>query len=209
MLKILASAIHHTSEYGDFRIFIVQEEENQDEHVVLIKGSIEKENNVLCRVSSECLPGTALFSAECDCKEQIQFSLKLISTQGKGLFIYLRQEGRGHGLVKKIQALQNKNKGLDTFSAVEQLGLPTDIRQYSIVKKIINYFNINSIAYITNNPDKIKLLSQEGITIQSVINIPISDNPISHIHLISKKEHGHIINFKNTEVTTNQEDVKL
>ena len=122
MIEVLATAIHHTIEYGDFEISVIKGEDGK-EHVVLVKGDIKNKDDILCRVSSECLPGTTLFSAECDCKQQIEYALKLISEKGQGIFIYLRQEGRGHGLAVKIRALANKNKGFDTFAAVESLGV--------------------------------------------------------------------------------------
>lgn len=140
----------------------------------------------MCRISSECLPGTALFSAECDCKEQMQFSLQEISKAGHGMFIYLRQEGRGHGLVTKIRALANKNKGLDTFSAVEALDLPADNREYAVVKNILSYFKIHSIECISNSPNKIEAIKDIGVVVESVKNIPISANSISRRHLQAK-----------------------
>lgn len=198
MIEILAQAIHHTLDYGDFDIYIVKGEDNID-HVVLIKGDIKNCEDVLCRISSECLPGTALFSAECDCKQQIQYSLKIISEAKQGIFIYLRQEGRGHGLAIKVRALANKNKGFDTFEAVELLGLPADVREYSIVQQILHYFQVKSIRCICNNPDKVQSLIKEQIIVNSIVNIPIESNLYSFPHLCAKKEKGHVINFiKNT-----------
>lgn len=194
MIEILAQAVHHTIEYGDFDISIIRGEDNK-EHVILIKGDIKDHENVLCRVSSECLPGTALFSAECDCKQQIQYALKLISDEGQGIFIYLRQEGRGHGLATKIRALANKNKGLDTFAAVESLGLPADIREYSVVKEILDYYHVHSIKCICNNPDKVQELKNQQIVINSVVNIPIEANIHSLPHLQAKKRKGYVIEF--------------
>lgn len=195
MINIVAKAIHHTMEFGDFDIYVVQDD-LKNEHVILIRGDIKKGQDILCRVSSECLPGTALFSAECDCKQEIEYSLKLIAKEDKGIFIYLRQEGRGHGLALKIRALANKNKGMDTFEAVECMGLPADVREYSIVKKIIDYFQIKSIRCLCNNPDKIRALRSEGIVISEIINIPVKATPYSLQHLCAKKKHGHIIKIE-------------
>ena len=191
MINIVAKAIHHTMEFGDFDIYVVQDD-LKNEHVILTRGDIKKGQDILCRVSSECLPGTALFSAECDCKQEIEYSLKLIAKEDKGIFIYLRQEGRGHGLALKIRALANKNKGMDTFEAVECMGLPADAREYSIVKKIIDYFQIKSIRCLCNNPDKIRALRSEGIIISEIINIPVKATPYSLKHLCAKKKHGHV-----------------
>lgn len=195
MIKVLANAIHHTIEYGDFDIYIIQGDD-EGEHVVLIHGNVKNRENVLCRVSSECLPGTALFSAECDCKQQIEYALKSISEEENGIFIYLRQEGRGYGLTIKIKALANKNKGDDTFTAVERLGLPADAREYSVVKQILEYFKIESIRCMSNNPDKVKDFIKEGITVKEVVHIPVLPNKFSSRHLYAKRERGHEIPFK-------------
>lgn len=206
MIKVLANAIHHTIEYGDFNIYIVQGDDG-GEHVVLIHGDVEACKDILCRVSSECLPGTALFSAECDCKQQIEYSLKSISEEGKGIFIYLRQEGRGYGLAIKIKALANKNKGYDTFEAVEKLGLPADAREYSVVKQILDYFKIESIRCMSNNPDKVKDFIKEGIIVNKVVHIPVVPNKFSHRHLCAKRERGHEIPFKTKDNLLNEENI--
>ena len=194
MIKVLAEAIHHTIEYGDFDIYVVTDDDIV-EHIVLIRGDISLKEDVLCRVSSECLPGTALFSAECDCKQQIEYSLKRISEENEGIFLYLRQEGRGHGLSTKIKALANKNKGMNTFEAIEHLGLPADIREYSMVKQILDYFKVRSIRFIGNSVEKLDLLEKEGIIVSDVINIPIIPTKYSYQHLCAKKERGHNISF--------------
>lgn len=198
MIKILANAIHHTIEYGDFDIYIIQDD-NMNEHVVLVRGDIENGKSILCRVSSECLPGTALFSAECDCKQQISYALKMIEKENRGIFIYLRQEGRGYGLAIKIKALANKNKGYDTFTAVEKLGLPADIRSYEVVKQILEHFKIDSIKCMSNNPDKLSALVDEGIKIDEIIRIPVIPNDFSYRHLCAKRDRGHEIPFKNID----------
>lgn len=194
MIKILAQAIHHTLEFGDFNIIIVKGEDDK-EHVILVKGDIEGHKDVLCRISSECLPGTALYSAECDCKQQIQYALKVIAEEKNGIFIYLRQEGRGHGLATKIRALANKNKGLDTFEAVEALGLAADVREYSIVKDILDFYDVKSIRCLCNSPEKIQALQNENICISEVVNIPIVANVFSFRHLQAKQNKGHVIHF--------------
>lgn len=192
MIEVLATAIHHTIEYDDFEISVIKGEDGK-EHVVLVKGDIKNKDDILCRVSSECLPGTTLFSAECDCKQQIEYALKLISEKGQGIFIYLRQEGRGHGLAVKIRALANKNKGFDTFAAVESLGVPADIREYSLVKQILDLYQVRSIQCICNNPDKIQDLKDEGIVVNRVLNIPVEANVYSLPHLRAKQNRGHQI----------------
>ncbi|MDR2971206.1 MAG: GTP cyclohydrolase II RibA [Bacteroidales bacterium] len=197
MINALAKAVHHTKDYGDFDIHIVQDDK-KIEHVVLIRGEISNGSDILCRISSECLPGTALFSAECDCEEQIRVSLRMINQADKGIFIYLRQEGRGHGLATKIRALALKNKGRDTFSAVEELGLQSDIREYSVVKDILELFQVQSVVLLSNNPDKVKAIQNEGIVVNSVNAIPISATKYSARHLVAKRERGHDIDIVET-----------
>lgn len=197
MISVCASAIHHTTEFGDFEIHLVKNTDNPGmEHVVLTRGDLYEGTSITCRVSSECLPGTALFSAECDCKEQIRFSLEKIATENRGIFIYLRQEGRGHGLQTKIQALMRKNMGMNTFEAVEALGLPVDVREYGIVNEILNFFKIKSITLITNSPEKTAALRDNNILIDEIINIPITPNPVSQRHLEAKRQRGHRIDFQ-------------
>lgn len=197
MITISASATHHTRDYGDFLIHIVTDDK-QYEHVVLVRNDVSNGNNILCRVSSECLPGTALFSAECDCEEQIRVSLNMIAQIDCGIFIYLRQEGRGHGLVTKIRALALKNKGYDTFSAIEDMGLPADIREYSTVKEILKLFQVQSVILISNNPDKVRAIQNEGVVVNSVKTLPISATKYSAPHLLAKKERGHSIDIIET-----------
>lgn len=193
MIKMLAKAIHHTIDYGDFDIYIVGDDNK--EHVVLIRGDVSMQKGVLCRISSECLPGTALYSSECDCKQQIEYSINAIDNADQGIFIYLRQEGRGHGLSTKIRALKNKNQGFDTFEAVELLGLPADIREYTIVKEILDYFKVISIRCLCNNPDKIQALQAKEVIIDEVVNIPVIPNLYSEPHLLAKQKKGHNIKF--------------
>ena len=196
-VECVASAVHHTMGYGSFLMKIIKDEDNR-EHIVLIRGEVKDRNGVLCRVSSECLPGTALFSAECDCEEQIMHSFRIINKEDCGIFIYLRQEGRGHGLATKIRALAEKNKGFDTFVAVENLNLPSDIRNYSVVKSILDLLGTQSIILITNNPNKISAFEEEGIMVEDVKNIPVTANFRSLRHLHAKQKRGHKIDIMDT-----------
>lgn len=128
ILRRVAKAQHHTNQYGDFQIAVY--EVGIKEHVTLIKGDVKGKENVPVRVQSECLLGTALDSADCDCRAQLDGSLEIVSKSLVGAVLYMREEGRGHGLATKIRALANKNIGLDTYEAVRVLGLPPDIRDY-------------------------------------------------------------------------------
>lgn len=192
-ILLTASAIHHTKKYGDFTIYVAQSTFSKREHVVLVKNEIANISNVICRVQSECLPGTVLDSASCECKEQLNLSLEMINQAGSGILILLRQEGRGHGLSHKIKALKNKNNGYDTFKAVEIMGDKPDIRSYKEAADILDMMNVHSIHLLTNNSQKTNELDSYGIIIESVspLNIPPTEHTI--LHLTAKKERGHNI----------------
>ena len=189
-LQITAKAIHETTNYGDFDIYIIMNTFEKLEHIALIKGDVKNKNNVLCRISSECLTGTVIDSSTCDCSQQINKSLELIKNEGSGIFIYLRQEGRGHGLTSKIRALKFKNKGYNTFEAVENLGLASDIRKYFDASEIIKYFGVRSIKLLTSNPQKAEELIDNGVSISELepLNVLPTDKTIQHI--IAKKNKG-------------------
>ena len=186
-----AEALHHTREYGDFTIAIY--DNFGKEHVVLIRGSVKDQESVPVRVQSECLPGTALESADCDCQDQIKGSLEIISSNPVGVFLYMREEGRGYGLTTKIRALANKNSGMDTFKATEALGLPSDIRDYKDAARILISLGIGSVDLITNNPNKISGLREEGVIIAGRTPIEVIATDITRLHLRAKKEAGHYL----------------
>ena len=191
ILSFTASATHHTHRFGAFTITTVQNTQTGKEHVILVKGEVAGKKGVVVRVASECLPGTALDSADCECKDQIDLALEIIAAKGEGVFILLRQEGRGHGLAKKIAALANKNKGYDTFTAVEMLGLPADIRTYSEAAEILRKLQVESIHLLTNNPLKVEELEKEGVVIEQISPLEVAPTPTTLQHLIAKKLRGH------------------
>lgn len=186
-------AIHHTNNFGSFSIYSATNTDTNQEHLILVKGDIWDQENVLCRLASECLPGTAFDSADCDCFEQLQYSMKLISKANQGIIIYLRQEGRGHGLATKISALKNKNLGFDTFEAVEKIGLKADIRDYKDAATILKIFHLKSIELLTNNPDKSESLKKDGILIANISNTPSHPTIFTIKHLKAKQKRGHCI----------------
>lgn len=175
-IDISASAIHHSRNYGEFEIIVAVDPVSNDEHIVLVKGNVGGGSNVLCRVSSECVTGTVLNSTDCDCNDQLEYSLNEINQKGKGVFILLKQEGRGHGLKTKIKALNNKNKGMNTFDAVKALGLAEDVREYRVVRNILDALQVESICLLTNSPVKVKKIEDCGVTIERVLNIPVHPN---------------------------------
>lgn len=190
-LRRTAEAQYNTTSHGQFVIAVY--EALDKEHLILIKGDVKGKEDVPVRVQSECLPGTALDSADCDCREQLQGSLGIISQSSMGAILYMREEGRGHGLAIKIRALANKNAGLDTFEAVRALGLPPDIRDYKDTAAIIMDLGIASIQLITNNPSKIAGLEKEGVMITGRIPIEVLATESTRPHLIAKKAAGHFL----------------
>lgn len=166
-----------------------------DDVLVLVKGNIKEASNVLLRVHSECLTGDVFGSLRCDCKAQLEKAIDLISKEEKGLLVYIRpHEGRGIGLENKIKAYELQDNGLDTVEANHQLGFPSDKRTYEAVKEVLDYFSITSIILLTNNPNKIKQIEQNGIKIAKTL--PLKTEPTEHNenYLKTKKEKmGHLL----------------
>lgn len=192
-IKLLSEASHYTNSYGVFRLLVIESNSWEGEHVVLVKGDVNEKDNIPCRIQSHCLPGISLDSSDCDCKSQLDFSLGYINDLNSGIVIYLNQEGRGHGLAIKIKALNNKNNGMDTFSAVTALGLDEDIRNYDVAIEVIDYLSPKSITMLTNNPKKIQSIHESGITISSVVNVPSYVTTRNQRHLKAKIDKGHSI----------------
>lgn len=192
-IEAVAEAVHHTTEYGDFDILVFRDPRRHDEHVVLRKGDVGMVTPTLCRIFSECTPGIVLDSAQCDCAEQLHYSLTKIAEAGRGLLLYVREEGRGHGLAIKVKALANINAGMDTFEAVEALSLPADVRDYSIAAAILRRLNVGPLRLLTNNPDKKRRLEEHGIQIVEELSIPVTPTAFSGPHLRAKQSRGHTI----------------
>lgn len=150
--------------YGEFQM-IGFVDGNNLEHAALFLGDLTIEEPPLVRLHSECLTGDAFHSVRCDCGSQLETAMQMVQQAGRGLIIYLRQEGRGIGLANKIRAYHNQDKGMDTVEANVALGLPIDARQYSIAAQILRYFHIQKVRLMTNNPQKIKELQSLGIEI--------------------------------------------
>ncbi|MCX8163426.1 MAG: GTP cyclohydrolase II [Candidatus Micrarchaeota archaeon] len=191
-IKFVAKALFPTV-FGNFELYCFEDEKNNP-HFALVKGKIENEKGVVCRIHSKCLTGDALGSLRCDCREQYQKAMRYISKQKKGVLLYLEQEGRGIGLVNKIRAYSLQDQGYDTVEANLKLGFRADEREYSIAAEILKYLKVKSVALITNNPQKIEQLKKLGIKITKRIELKIKGSKYSREYLKTKKEKmGHLI----------------
>jgi GTP cyclohydrolase II len=187
-----------STQHGKFRIICYQSQENIDPDFALIHGNVVNCSNVLTRVQSECLTGHVLQSLSCDCYEQLQEALELITASENGILIYLRQEGRGIGLAAKLQSYILQKQGLDTVEANLRLGYKVDERNYDSAAMILKNLKVESICLITNNPKKVAGLEADGINVSKVIGIPPHVRDENKRYLKTKIERmGHT--FKLTE----------
>ena len=188
------SDIDLPTSYGDFTLKLFEDKVNGDHHLAIMKGSCGKDEEILVRVHSQCLTGDILKSLRCDCGEQLDSALEKINNKGKGLVVYLRQEGRGIGLKNKILAYKLQEEGYDTVEANEKLGFPPDLREYGIGAQIIKECGVQKIKLMTNNPKKIIGLEGYGLKIVSRESLDIESNDNNEKYLKTKKEKlGHFI----------------
>ena len=182
--------------FGEFTAYSYVNKITHENHLALVKGNVLDEEPVLVRVHSECLTGDVFGSLRCDCGEQLHDAMKLIAKEGRGVFLYMRQEGRGIGFVNKMRAYNLQDNGMDTVEANKALGFPADLRDYGIGAEILADLGIKKIRLLTNNPKKVSGIEGFGMEIVERVPIQVRSNVKNIRYLKTKKEKmGHILVF--------------
>jgi 3,4-dihydroxy 2-butanone 4-phosphate synthase/GTP cyclohydrolase II len=182
------------TKYGDWRMIAFANDVDSLEHVAIVKGEVEGADDVLVRMHSECLTGDVFHSMRCDCGDQLDAAMQIITEVGRGVIVYLRQEGRGIGLVHKLKAYALRDGGLDTVQANEALGFRPDLRDYGLGAQILIDLGLTSIRILTNNPKKIVGLEGYGLRVTEQVPIRIQPNEHSERYLSAKRDKlGHLL----------------
>lgn len=180
--------------YGTFDIIVYRSETDSKEHIALVKGDVTPDQPVLVRVHSECLTGDIFGSVRCDCKDQLNAAMLLVEREGKGVVLYMRQEGRGIGLVNKLRAYKLQDGGMDTVEANEKLGFRPDLRDYGIGAQILRDLGVGKIRLMTNNPKKVVGLHGYGLDIVERVPLEIESHELNEKYLKTKRDKlGHLI----------------
>jgi GTP cyclohydrolase II len=193
-LRIVAVA-NLPTRFGEFQIIgFVNNKDRRDDHAAIIRGDIVGQEDVLCRIHSECLTGDALGSLRCDCRDQLTTALKKIGESELGILLYLRQEGRGIGLLNKLRAYALQDHGFDTVDANVKLGFRDDERDYQVAAALLQRLEVRSVRLMTNNPQKLTQLEQYGIQITERVPLIITPTPFSKRYLKTKATRsGHML----------------
>lgn len=191
-----AASAKMPTRYGEFQVYGYQNRLNGEHHIALVKGDLGDGENVLCRVHSECMTGDAFGSSRCDCGQQYDAAMKELEKEGRGVLLYMRQEGRGIGLINKIRAYQLQDQGMDTVQANLALGFEEDSREYSIAAQILKDLGVHSVELLTNNPLKIQGLEKYGIKVNQRRAIQMAATPYDLFYLKTKeKKMGHLMHY--------------
>jgi 3,4-dihydroxy 2-butanone 4-phosphate synthase/GTP cyclohydrolase II len=187
-----AASARLPTEFGDFEIHVY--ESPRETHVALVRGQLGDGEDVLCRVHSSCVTGDIFHSERCDCGAQLEAALERIAAEGRGVLIYLNQEGRGIGLANKIRAYKLQEHGADTVEANERLGFPADLRDYRAALEMLRDLGVRSVRLMSNNPRKLEGLAGDGLAVNERLPIEIAATAASQHYLRTKKDKlGHML----------------
>ena len=198
-VSAVAETIIPTAHAGEFKAIVYENEVDDLLHIAMVKGVIDSDKPVLVRVHSECLTGDIFGSLRCDCGEQLHKAMEMIEKEGTGVLLYIRQEGRGIGLVNKLKAYALQDQGLDTVEANKKLGFKSDLRNYGIGAQILVDLGVRKMRLLTNNPKKMIGLEGYGLSIVEQVSIEITPNEFNRSYLECKKlKMGHLLNIDAT-----------
>jgi 3,4-dihydroxy 2-butanone 4-phosphate synthase/GTP cyclohydrolase II len=180
--------------WGEFKVYGFRDPESGEEAVALVAGDPDSGKPMLVRIHSQCLTGDVFGSQRCDCNDQLHGALQLLAESGNGILIYQQQEGRGIGLINTIHAYELQDQGLDTVAANEKLGFQADCRDYRMPAEILKYFGATAVRLLSNNPDKVRGLEQEGVRVEMRVPLEIPPGSSTEEYLkIKKQKLGHLL----------------